>query len=251
MGIERGMRIPDSGDIVRSYSVYNDKSAHVSTLTLTKVDHLAGKCEVEDLFNTKTQTKISTIAAHIVQPNKLTFAEHDLLDRCTTTADQKLSGIYALHPRAIKVAPKAELIREDEEIEIVDLRALVSTRFLSPRVVPKKRLQVRRRVKRLKPYRGKHSPLAAVIRRNLALSIFGLASMLAGAKAGTASDSEGGIGDQMSPGAIQHRALQRTNQSSRGATGRASPGSGGGRRGPGVEGQVGAGTLGDTIAPND
>ena len=65
MGIERGMRIPDSGDIVRSYNVYNDKSAHVSTLTLTKVDHLAGKCEVEDLFNTKAQTKISTIAAHL------------------------------------------------------------------------------------------------------------------------------------------------------------------------------------------
>ena len=57
-------------------------------------------------------------------------------------------------------------------------------------MVPKKRLQVRRRVKRLKPYRGKHSPLAAAIRRNLALNIFGLASMLAGAKAGTASDSE-------------------------------------------------------------
>ena len=74
--------------------------------------------------------------------------------------------------------------------------------------------------------------------------------MLAGAKAGTASDSEEEIGDQMSPGAIQHRALQRTNQS-RGPTGRESPGSGGGRRGSGVAGQVGAGTLGDTIAPND
>ena len=74
--------------------------------------------------------------------------------------------------------------------------------------------------------------------------------MLAGAKAGTASDSEEEIGDQMSPSAIQHRALQRINQS-RGPTGRASLGSGGGRRGSGVAGQVGAGTLGDTIAPND
>ena len=110
------MRIHDSGDtVVRSYSIYNDKSAHVSTLTLTKVEHLAGKCEVEDLFNTQTQTKISTIAAHIVQQDKLTFAEHDLVDRCTT-ADGKLSGIYALNPRTINVAPTAELIREDEEI---------------------------------------------------------------------------------------------------------------------------------------
>ena len=113
IGIERGMRIPDRGDTVRSYSIYNDKSAHVSMLTLTKVDHLAGKCEVEDLFNTKTQTKISTMAAHIVQPDKLTFAENDLLDRCTTS-NKKLSGIYALNPRTIKVAPRAELIREDE-----------------------------------------------------------------------------------------------------------------------------------------
>ena len=74
--------------------------------------------------------------------------------------------------------------------------------------------------------------------------------MLAGAKAGTASDSEEEIGDQMSPSAIQHRALQRINQS-RGPTGRASPGSGGGRRGSRVAVQVGAGTLDDTIAPND
>ena len=154
-----------------------------SALTLTKIDHLEGKCEVEDLFSTKTQTKISTIAAHIVQPNKLTFAENDLLDRCTT-ADQKLSGIYALHPRTIKVAPRAELIREDEEIELIDLKELVSTRPLSERVVPKKRLPVRRRVKRLKPYRGKNSPLAAAIRRNLALSIFSLAAMLAGEGSG-------------------------------------------------------------------
>ena len=29
---------------------------------------------------TKTQTKISTIAAHIVQPGNLTFAENDLVD---------------------------------------------------------------------------------------------------------------------------------------------------------------------------
>ena len=171
------------------------------------------------------------------------------MDRCTT-ADQKLSGIYALHPRTIKVAPRAELIREDEDIELIDLAELVSTRPLSARVVPKKRLQVRRRVKRLKPYRGKNSPLAPAIRRNLALGIFSLASMLAGAKAGTASDSEEEIGGKMSPGAIQHRALQRTSQS-RGPTGRASPGSGGGRRGSRVAGQVGAGTLGDTIAPND
>ena len=35
MGIERGMRIPDKGDIVRSYSVYDYKSTHVSALTLT------------------------------------------------------------------------------------------------------------------------------------------------------------------------------------------------------------------------
>ena len=172
MGIERGMRIPDRGDIVRSYSIYDDKSAHVSTLTLTKVDHLAGKCEVEDLFNTKTQTKISTIAAHIVQPDKLTFAEHDLLDRCTTTADQKLSGIYALHPRAIKVAPTAELIREDEEIELVDLKELVSTRLLSERIAPKKRAPIPRRVKRSRTYGKKHAPLASAISRNLALSIF-------------------------------------------------------------------------------
>ena len=95
----------------------------------------------------------------------------------------------------------------------------------------KKRPPVRRRVKRLKPYGEKHSPLAAAIRRNLALSIFSLASMLAGAKAGTASDSEEETGDQMSPSATQHRALQRINQS-RGPAGRASPGSGGGRRGP-------------------
>ena len=184
-----------------------------------------------------------------MQPDKLTFAEHDLVDRCTT-ADQKLSGIYALHPRAIKVAPTAELIREDEEIEFVDLKELVSTRFLSERVVPKKRAPISRRVKRSRTYGKKHAPLAAAIRRNLALSIFSLASMLAGAKAGTASDSEEEIGDQMSPGAIQHRALQRTNQS-RGPTGRASLGSGGGRRGSRVAGQVGAGTLDDTIAPND
>ena len=59
---------------------------------------------------------------------------------------------------------------------------------------------------------------------------------------GTASDSEEEIGDQMSPSAIQHRALQRINQSG-GPTGRESPGSGGGRRGSGVAGQVGAGTL--------
>ena len=125
MGIERGMRIPDRGDIVRSYSIYDDKSTHISALTLTKIDHLEGKCEVEDLFSTKTQTRISSIAAHIVQPDKLTFAEHDLVDRCTT-ADQKLSGIYALHPRAINVTPTAELVREDEEIELVDLKELVS-----------------------------------------------------------------------------------------------------------------------------
>ena len=99
-------------------------------------------------------------------------------------------------------------------------------------------------------YRKKHAPLAPAIRRNLALSIFSLASMLAGAKAGTASDSEEEIGDQMSPSATQHRALQRINQS-RGPAGRASPGSGGGRRGSRVAGQVGAGTLDDTIAPND
>ena len=74
--------------------------------------------------------------------------------------------------------------------------------------------------------------------------------MLTGAKEGTASDSEGEIGDQMSPSAIQHRALKRINQS-RGPAGRASPGSGGGRRGSRVAGQVGAGTLDDTIAPND
>ena len=87
--------------------------------------------------------------------------------------------------------------------------------------------------------------------RNLALSIFSLVSVLAGAKAGTASDSEEEIGDQMSPSAIQHRALQRINQS-RVPAGRASPGSGGGRRGSRVvAGQVGAGTLDDTIAPND
>ena len=126
----------------------------------------------------------------------------------------------------------------------------MSTRFLSPRVVPKKRLPVRHRVKRLKPYGGKNSPLAAAIRRNLALSIFSFASALAVAKAGTASDSEEEIGDQMSPSATQHRALQRINQS-RGPAGRASPGSGGGRRGSRVAGQVGAGTLDDTIAPND
>ena len=71
------------------------------------------------------------------------------------------------------------------------------------------------------------------------------------AKPGTASDSGEETGDQMSPSAIQHRALQRINQS-RGPTGRASPGSGGGRRGSRVAGQpVGAGTLDDTIAPND
>ena len=204
---------------------------------------------MEDIFSTKTQTKISTIAAHIVQQDQLTFAEHDLLDRCTT-ADKKLSGIYALHPRTINVAPTAELIREDEEIEHVDLRALVSTRRLSERVAPKKRLQVRRRVKQPKPYRGKNSPLTTAISRNLALSIFGLVSVLAGANPGTASDSEEEIGDQMSPSATQHRALQRINQS-RGPTGRASPGSGGGRRGSRVAGQVGAGTLDDTIAPND
>ena len=64
------------------------------------------------------------------------------------------------------------------------------------------------------------------------------------------SDSEGDIGDQMSPSAIQHRALKRINQS-RGPAGRAFPGSGGGRRGSRVAGQVGAGTLDDTIAPND
>ena len=74
--------------------------------------------------------------------------------------------------------------------------------------------------------------------------------MLAGAKAGTASDSEEEIGDQMSPSAIHHRALKRINQSG-GPTGRASPGSGGGRRGSGVAGQVGADTLDGTIAPND
>jgi len=183
------MRIPDKGDIVRSYSVYDGKSTHVSALTLTKIDHLEGKCEVEDLFSTKTQTRISSIAAHIVQPDKLTFAEHDLVDRCTT-ADQKLSGIYALHPRAIKVAPTAELIiREDEEIELVDLKELVSTRLLSERIAPKKRSPISRRVKRSRTYGKKHAPLAAAIRRNLALSIFSLASMLAGAKAGTASDS--------------------------------------------------------------
>ena len=83
-----------------------------------------------------------------MQQDQLTFAEHDILDRCTT-ADQKLSGIYALHPRAIKVAPTAELIREDEEIELVDLKELVSTRPLSARVVPKKRAPISRRVKRL------------------------------------------------------------------------------------------------------
>ena len=110
------MRIPDSGDTVRSYSVYDDKSLHVSALTLTKIDHLAGKCEVEDVFSTKTQTRISTIAAHIVQRDKLTFAEHDPADRIIM-ADGKLSGIYALHPRAINVAPTAELIRGDEKIE--------------------------------------------------------------------------------------------------------------------------------------
>ena len=204
---------------------------------------------MEDLFNTKTQTKISTIAAHIVQRDKLTFAEHDLADRITM-ADGKLSGIYALHPRAINVAPTAELIREDEEIELIDLKELVSTRSLSERVVSKKRAPISRRVKRSRTYRKKHAPLAAAIRRNLALSIFSLASMLAGAKAGTASDSEEEIGDQMSPSAIQHRALQRINQR-RGPAGRASPGSGGGRRGSRVAGQVGAGTLDGTIAPND
>ena len=66
----------------------------------------------------------------------------------------------------------------------------------------------------------------------------------------TGSDSEEEIGDQISPSAIQHRALQRIN-GSRGPTGRESLGSGGGRRGSGVAGQVGAGTLDDTIAPND
>ena len=167
-----------------------------------------------------------------------------------TTSDKHLSGIYALHPRTIKVAPRAELIREDEGIDLVDLKELVSTWPLSERIVPKKRLQVRRRVKRLKPYRGKHAPSEPAISRNLALSIFSLASMLAGANAGTASDSEEDIGDKMPPSATQHRALQRINQS-RGPTGRASPGSGGGRRGSRVAGQVGAGTLDDTIAPND
>ena len=166
-------------------------------------------------------------------------------------ADQKLSGIYALHPRAINVTPIAELIREDEEIELVDLKELVSTRLLSERIALKKRAPISRRVKRSRTYGKKHAPLAAAIRRNLALSIFSLAPMLAaGAKAGTASDSEEEIGDQMSPSAIQHRALQRINQSG-GPTGRASPGSGGGRRGSEVAGQVGAGALGDTIAPND
>ena len=141
---------------------------------------------------------------------------------------------------------------ESEQLssELLDLKELVSTRSLSERVVSKKRAPISRRVKRSRTYGKKHAPLAAAIRRNLALSIFSLASMLAGAKAGTASDSEEEIGDQMSPSAIQHRALQRINQS-RGPTGRASPGSGGGRRGSRVAGQVGAGTLGDTIAPND
>ena len=115
---------------------------------------------------------------------------------------------------------------------------------------PKKRAPISRRVKRSRTYGKKHAPLAAAIRRNLALSIFSLASVLAGAKPGTGSDSEEEIGDQMSPSATQHRALQRINQS-RGPTGRASPGSGGGRRGSRVAGQVGAGTLDDTIAPND
>ena len=184
-----------------------------------------------------------------MQQDKLTFAEHDLEDRCTT-ANKKLSGIYALHPRTINVAPTAELIGEDEEIELIDLSALVSTHPLSVRVVPKKRLPVRRRAKRLKPYRGKSSPLAAAIRRNLALSIFSFASVLAEAKTETASDSEEETGGQMSPSAIQHRALKRINQSG-GPAGRASPGSGGGRRGSRVAVQVGAGTLGDSIAPND
>ena len=117
-------------------------------------------------------------------------------------------------------------------------------------MVPKKRAPISRRVKRSRTYRKKHAPLAAAIRRNLALGIFSLASMLAGAKAGTASDSEEEIGDQMSPSATQHRALRRINQS-RGPAGRESTGSGGGRRGSRVAGQVGAGTLDDTIAPND
>ena len=117
-------------------------------------------------------------------------------------------------------------------------------------MVSKKRAPISRRVKRSRTYGKKHAPLAAAICRNLALSIFGLASMLAGAKAGTASDSEEETGGQMPPSAIQHRALQRINQSV-GPAGRGSPGSGGGRRGSRVAGQVGAGTLDDTIAPND
>ena len=85
-------------------------------------------------------------------------------------------GAVSMFENGSRVADPAS-----EEIGLVDLKELVSTRFLSERVVPKKRAPISRRVKRSRTYGKKHAPLAPAIRRNLALSIFSLASiMLAG-----------------------------------------------------------------------
>ena len=68
---------------------------------------------------------IATYAKANYEHNFGMQVQGDICDIDPSTIEPgKLSGIYALHPRAIKVAPRAELIREDEGIELIDLSAL-------------------------------------------------------------------------------------------------------------------------------